>query len=515
MESTNRFPGLPSGVHLPAVRILLTEDAIKRAFVGFLKTFDRDRYEIDPDSFQASLDNVGKGGLVADGMLRFRQTNGKFFTCAYEATSRERIDEVRFTLNVAYFLWDCAAFGAVVMALGYAAFYATRLRWLVELKWAGNVGMLIGIWLMGFLLWYFTMRSWRKYRYIYAIEQFKQYFADDQWVVLGDDVFPSPLDPYRIELREQSTYNGFGLAIVDADAKVRVLVSPSRLDFYGKDRRIVEWFTQSQWYQAVTQNARVLKGMRPTLPSQGQVFVNKIVRPLQYLIWEPSKKFLWQAMQQPLSDSNVAFERFMTGHRSQKWVFFLSLIVTGVIGWEVAHFKGEEAHMSYQDIRNIYEGKNPEDYPYVITGEPIPYQGGIVKQSVEAVEEDVPTIDLSRDAEPTKPLPTKLEQAERAIGQPVNPCGVLEQSGWVVIDEQFVNRLGADTRIADLRVLGFEATVAPSYCIEKGKTGYVVYLNTIYPQEQQAREVLERFTAALSKGKRTIPNHKPTLKQLR
>jgi hypothetical protein len=245
------------------------------------------------------------------------------------------------------------------------------------------------------------------------------------------------------------------------------------------------------------------------------VFVNKIVRPLQYLIWEPSKKFLWQAMQQPLSDSNVAFERFMTGHRSQKWVFFLSLIVTGVIGWEVAHFKGEEAHMSYQDIRNIYEGKNPEDYPYVITGEPIPYQGGIVKQSVEAVEEDVPTIDLSRDAEPTKPLPTKLEQAERAIGQPVNPCGVLEQSGWVVIDEQFVNRLGADTRIADLRVLGFEATVAPSYCIEKGKTGYVVYLNTIYPQEQQAREVLERFTAALSKGKRTIPNHKPTLKQLR
>jgi hypothetical protein len=92
---------------------------------------------------------------------------------------------------------------------------------------------------------------------------------------------------------------------------------------------------------------------------------------------------------------------------------------------------------------------------------------------------------------------------------------VLEQSGWVVIDEQFVNRLGADTRIADLRVLGFEATVAPSYCIEKGKTGYVVYLNTIYPQEQQAREVLERFTAALSKGKRTIPNHKPTLKQLR
>ncbi|MDX2136190.1 MAG: hypothetical protein SFV52_15500 [Saprospiraceae bacterium] len=519
MESNSRFPGLPSAAHLPAIRILLTEDAIKRAFIGFLKQFYKNRYEINPGSFQASIDNISQGGLVADGILRFTQTNGKVFTCAYESTSRDRIDEVRFTLNVAYFLWDCAAFGAVTAAIAYAVFFVTRMKWLLLLGWAGNIGLLLSVWLMGFLLWYFSLRGWRKYRYIYAIEQFKQYFADDQWIALGDDVFPSPIDPYLQELRSQCIYHGFGLALVDANAQVRILVSPSRLDFYGKDRRIVEWVIRNPWYQAVSQNVRAMQPFRPTLPSSARVLANRIVRPVQFLVWEPAKKFLWQAMQQPLSESNEAFERFMTGQKVQKWIFFLSLLLIGMLAWQMTHRKVEKKQMTFQDIRDIYGGQNPEDYPYAITGEPIPYQGGIAKQYAEQ-EEETPTIDLSgSDAPPREkvtPLPVQPQpvQSERVIGMPQEPCTALAGPGWVVVDHRFGSRLDADMRTADLRSLGFDAVTAPLYCVEKGKTGYVVHIGTVFPREDQARETLQRFAEALNKKKLLLPGGKPELKRL-
>ncbi len=216
---------LPSALISAAV---LTEDDVKRRFVPFLKDFYRHRYEPLPNTVEVDFDSVGEGGVVADGRVQFRKPDDSLFTCTYEATSRDKMEEVKYTLNLHYFVWDCAAFAAVLAAAAYIIFYTSRFAWLVALHWPGNIGLLLGIGTIGFLGWYFTMQGWRKYRFIHAIAQFQQYYADDQWIAIAEDVFPSPVDPYLQELRSQCTYQGFGLAVVPAEGNVRPLVNPSR-----------------------------------------------------------------------------------------------------------------------------------------------------------------------------------------------------------------------------------------------------------------------------------------------
>jgi len=532
MEPDNRFPGLPRQPDPAVVRIPLTQEAIARAFSGFLRRFYASRYAVDPDSFQTQTDQVASGGLIADGILRFRKKEGDVFTCAYEVTPADRVGEVRFGLNVVAFLWDCAAFGAVTAATVYAVFFVTRRAWLLQLQWVGNLGVVVGVWLIGALVWYFSMRTWRKYRYIYAVEQFKRYFADDQWVVLAEDVFPSPVDPYLIELRNQCTYGGFGLAIMDRDAKVRVVVAPSRLDFYGKDRQMVEWLTHNQWYQAVTQNIRVAAGMRPKLPTTTEVLVNRIARPIRYLIIDPVMRFLRDAAHQPLSDSSAAMDQFMRAHSLPKWLSFLAVLVMGLLGRQLVVYEAERDHMTYQDVRAIYGGQNPEDYPYTITGEPIPYKGGIIKQYAEQADRFYPLPPEDRYADeriytppagvqappPSVPAPNPIpadvvqrDPAPVTLPPPVrpsqppdsavpDPCGAWSGPGYLVLDSRHAQRASAESRVLALRNIGFPASIAPLYCLENGGTGYQVYLSKKLPRADLAREVVEQLGRVLAKA---------------
>ena len=54
-----------------------------------------------------------------------------------------------------------------------------------------------------------------RYRSIFAIEQFKQYYADEQWVAIGKDTFSEEEDHFFQELKKQCVYNGFGLLSMD------------------------------------------------------------------------------------------------------------------------------------------------------------------------------------------------------------------------------------------------------------------------------------------------------------
>lgn len=532
MEPDKRLPGRPRQPDPTVARIPLTQEAIAQAFPGFLRRFYANRYAVDPDSFQTQLDQVASGGLIADGILRFRKREGEVFTCAYEVTPADRVGEVRYGLNVVAFLWDCAAFGAVAAAVVYAVCFITRHAWLLQLQIVGNLGVILGVWLTAALVWYFFMRNWRKYRYIYAVEQFRRYFADDQWVVLAEDVFPSPVDPYMVELRNQCTYNGFGLAIMDRDAKVRVVVAPSRLDFYGKDRKMVEWLTQHQWYQAVTQNMRVAAGMGPKLPTPSEVWINRIVRPAQYLFIDPVMRYLRDAAHQPLSDSTVVMDRFMKAHSLPKWLSFLAFLVMGLLGRQLALYEAERDHMTYRDVRELYGGQNPEDYPYTITGEPIPYKGGIIKQYPERdgqfyppLPEDryssgkireapamdplppptvpapqpVPAEVAAREAYPVT-LPPPVRPAPPADAAVPDPCAAWSGSGYLVLDSRHAQRTGAEARVLALRSIGFPASIAPLYCLEAGGSGYQVYLSKKVPRADLARDMMDQLGRALSKA---------------
>lgn len=493
MENTESqsFEHIPGGI---------TEDFVKRRFVPFLKNFYKHRYEPPSETIQVNFDNVGEGGLVADIVLTFRKSDDSPFVCACEATSRDKAGEVKFALNLIYFLWDAVAFGAFFSAIIYAIFYETRFPWLLDLHLAGNLGLIIGTFTIGFFGWYFTMQGWRKYRYIYAIEQFKRYGADEQWVALADDVFPAPNDPYLTELKNQCVYNGFGLALVPEEAEVRVLNAPSRLGAFGEERRIVHWVTRSEWYQKAAAMT-TLSNLRP--PDMVQTYWKKTKSWAQYLLIEPFKKYVWSILSKPFGQTKSVYSRFMSGQVVQKWVFVLSTLAIVPMCVDVLTHK-EEDMADLEKLQNWHGGANPEDQPgYVLDGPPIPFDGkptGVPKQypiSKNAPEEDIPTIDLSGSGDeeeeyaekPTRTPPKTASKPKTTNQGASDPCANLSgKNGWVVQDNAFSSQDYAAARAASLRAKDVAAQSTARSCFDGGGSGYIVWLGKVHPTEAAAKK---------------------------
>ncbi len=489
----------------------LTEDEVKRRFLPFLRDFYKNRYEPMPNSVAVELDNVSKEGWVADGKITFRKSDGAPFVCTYEATSRDKVAEVKYQRNMLYLLWDCAAFGMVGAAIAYVFFFETRLLWLTELKPVGNIGLLLGTGMIGFFIWYFMMQGWRKYRYIFAIQQFKQYFADEQWIAIAEDVFPSPNDPYLLELRNQCIYNGIGLAIVPYEGFVRKINDPSRLGIFGKDRKMTEWVTRAQWYQSLTQNVETMAARKLKAPDGLTVLWNKIYRPVHYLIIDPFERMVWRPLSKPVGQGTSAYSRFMSAQGVQKWVALLALVVTAPLFWHVITFS--DARVA--DLKGLQlrpEGKNPEDQVgYLIERENMPGDGqptGVPKQYPVSKNKKFPdednTIDLSSNdeeeeeetpEEKPKPKPT----ASRPVKKSLDPCTILKtERGWFVQDNAFTEKQLAIDRANEIKQR-ISCHWAAQNCISKEKTGWLVWLGELYPTEAAAQTAADNFARAFQR----------------
>lgn len=478
---------------------MLSENDIKRAFLPFLRQFYKYRYEYRPETLEAELDKIGDGGLVADGMVSFRKENGEWFVCTYEATSADKAEEVKYRLNVAYFTWDCLAFGAFSAAAAYACAYIYFQPWLASLQWTGNLGFVLGMGILGFLLWFFSLRGWKKYRYIYAIEQFKRYFATEQWVALADDVFPAPNDPYLQELRSQCVYNGFGLALVPEKGDIRVLNAPSRLGIYGKDRKMVQWVTRHQWFQAITENVKTIgQQYRPArLPDNFTFWWNKVWRPVRYQLIDPVKNRLWRAYAGSVGRDNAALDRYMRGQTVQKWVFTLSLLLIAPLAYQVLTLRED-------DVRDVVflTDENPEDqYGYLYEGESAKRKEsqGVPKQYPDPVEKSVPTIDLSSGAKAEEDIQT----IDLSSGDPepanADPCAEFrEQKGWIVADGDYASQMLAEERASDLKRKGLVCTIVPRRCLGGG-SGYLVRLGPVYSGQNTAGIQADNYAKALER----------------
>ncbi|MFN0034464.1 MAG: SPOR domain-containing protein [Saprospiraceae bacterium] len=493
----------------------LTEDEVKRRFAPFLRDFYKNRYEPMPNSVSVELDNVSKEGWVADGKITFRKEDGSPFVCTYEATSRDKAEEVKFQLNLHYFLWDCTAFGIVCAALAYVFFYQTDFVRLVELGLVGNIGLLIGVGMIGFFGWYFVMQGWRKYRYIFAIQQFKQYFADEQWVALAEDVFPAPNDPYLLELRNQCVYNGIGLAIVPMEGMVRKVIDPSRLGIFGKDRQMTQWVTRADWYQAFSQNVGNMAARRPKAPDALTALWNKIYRPIHYLLFDPFKKNVWAALRKPVGETSSVYTRFMSAQGVQKWVAFLAVLVTAPLFWQVNTFSDERvADLKELELRP--RGLNPEDQVgYLLENETIPADGiptGVPKQypvsKNKKFRDEENTINLSGDdeeeeypgIEDEKPNPKRAPKSATPGAKAPDPCTILQtERGWIVQDNAFDKKESAADRAYELRERGLPCQWASQSCIAADRTGWLVWMGDPYPTEAAAQTAADNFAKAFQR----------------
>lgn len=223
----------------------LTEDTIKKIALSYLKLYYRFRPRTGHTELEFNM--RAEGGIIVDGFLSFPKEDDKVFVATVEATSRNTKNEVRYRVQRWLLHWDAlvAAMVLVTIGLGYL-----HIRDIISIPTMGGwatwaIYVLLAV-IFLYLLYHFFFSRLRRYRYIYAIEQFKRYYADEQWVALGGDVFPSQNDRYFRELREQCIYNGFGLIIIDTDMRPHVHITPSRTDLFNRQRKKVEFFSLNE-----------------------------------------------------------------------------------------------------------------------------------------------------------------------------------------------------------------------------------------------------------------------------
>jgi hypothetical protein len=220
----------------PGLMEMLSEDRIKKAGLRFLKTYYRQRERSGGGANTVSYDVETEGGIIVDVLLSFLTPQGKPFRAALEATSKLSKEEVTYHLQKNLLFWDSFAAGSILTALLFGYSFAFKHFTIHQIGIVPTVLLLVM--LMALLVLLISKAvGWRnRYQYIYAIEQFKKYHVDEQWIAVGFDVFEHPEDELLLELREQCVINGFGLVEINADEEARVLITPSRKEIFGKER---------------------------------------------------------------------------------------------------------------------------------------------------------------------------------------------------------------------------------------------------------------------------------------
>jgi hypothetical protein len=229
----------------------ITSETIIKVSLQFLRRHYRERPR--KGDFREETHLRGMGGLVVDGQLSYEEEDSnRNVVITFEATDYFSRDELRFQPLLPLRWWDAIAWGFLITAV--LMVFAHLEHWLKPIFhyfWLG-FSILAGSVLVFTLLIFFLFRHWRRYRYIYAIQQFNQYYVDDQWMAFAWDVFNGPADPYFIELQKQCVVNGYGLIEVGSDERVHLHVVPSVDDpEFLLRRHVVQFFRQNDFTRFV------------------------------------------------------------------------------------------------------------------------------------------------------------------------------------------------------------------------------------------------------------------------
>ncbi len=224
--------------------ISITEKDVKKVALGAMRSYYR--FRVKAGTPELSSDVRGAGGIIADGYYSFPQGDGKWFLATFEATGLDSKDEVYFKRQTELLLWDSATFSWLITALLFGITHIAKVGWIL------NHGIFLTclyilLSVAFFFGFYFIMAGkWRRYRYIYAIEQFKLYHADEQWVAIGENVFTDSQNKYYQELRAQCIRYGIGLITVDDTRKPRLLVTPARREVFDHNRQEIRFFSKKR-----------------------------------------------------------------------------------------------------------------------------------------------------------------------------------------------------------------------------------------------------------------------------
>ncbi|MEM9835191.1 MAG: hypothetical protein AAF828_01735 [Bacteroidota bacterium] len=245
----------------------ITEQDIRRLSIGRLRLYYKTRPRREWDGINIIDKAHYYKNITIDARLTYVEPDGQRFIATVEASSLDKRAEVDFRFN--WFRWLAES---LVLTLGTIAFVLilTQVQGfnVIHSKYIGGFWswlLFFGLMLWGFYAFAIGVNL-RRYRYIYAIEQFKQFYANDQWIAISADIYPNHTGRKWRELQRQCIRYGFGLLQVELDRSVRILIAPKRGDFFEGNRRQLP-----TWVRRIEQAPVIGRLLPPAEPAPAEV----------------------------------------------------------------------------------------------------------------------------------------------------------------------------------------------------------------------------------------------------
>lgn len=469
----------------------LSEDTIKKVALAYLKGYYKYRPRGEGITI-ARLDMMGEGGIVADGHLTFNKEDGSPFLATFEATSWHTREEVMFHRQPVLLNMDAMAVGMLSATLLFGMLYAEKWPYFEQLgKYSTGLLFLFTVTLVFMLTRWFAARLPR-YRYVYAIEQFKQYHADQQWIALGEDIFPDPTDKNFKELKEQCVKQGYGMLVVDPNQKAYLVVTPARVQPEKKRRRIVRFENAQDWTRQRMEKLNLRVGWRKYLPQVLTDWVNRLELP------------------------DFSLQRYRRSYINQLVVVGASLIGTSVMMYDLFRIPpvryAEDTFV--EELEVLTKTGRPEtgeylvDTPFIDQFHKTPQTQNPLADERLFIPKPQPadTVPLApRDLLPgldEKPPPPAKKRPERA-----KPSGIsaydcdrfygMRGSRYLVLYDMVTDESLAKSKLDTIYDAGIQGGLIWMGCFEVNSGEFAVYLGVLFSTAEEAYSQKTKFEIML------------------
>lgn len=464
----------------------LSENTIKQIALGYLKSF----YRLRPRAFNTvtitGTDMRGSNNIIADGFLHFTQEDGKVFTATFEATSQATKDEICYRPRLSHVVWDSLAFACLLLptflAIAHIAHWyplAAENFWVRLLYLSSTLPIWMGIYFM-------TFRRLPRYRYIFAVEQFKQYKADDQWIAFGYDAFSGMKEKYRLELIRQCSRFGFGLVEINAQRLPKLIMAPSRAEIFVPKRSVFDFLPQGEW--------------------------QKRLQSMTLGPWQKLKKFL---REQFLPVQNRYFRWFPRTYYNQWALVLLGLMITiFLIRIEYQKLPTNFPNEKRYKKRVIADNKDERVEPsYFIVDAPIagfydstftPYEMRFNEEQFSGMIQSEETDDSEQAAAPPLRIIIAEPGDEIALYYTCDRYNGLHQTFYLLADSVYSQLSGARQRLVQLNELGLSATAVWPPCLGGTGKGFLVYVDELLVDSTGAAQLLDSLQLMLDSTDRRL-----------
>lgn len=489
----------------------LSEDNIKHATLSFLKTYYKNNSSRGFGDTVATLDMQTGDGIIADGYLKYSvnddpiaglsskdaekaildgkvkaPTKKSSFLATFEATSQATAEEVQYDVQNTLLTFDAMAIASIVAAGSYGYNYMNdqfTLNQLGTFKFFGGFLLVMIASTIAYILIFRKLLP--RYRYIYALAQFKKYHANEQWVSYGEDVFANPDNKYLLELKKQCIRQGFGLIAVDKGLQPSLVVTPRREESKKNKYKIREFTSQSNKAKKESKWLKKFKGIKGLPKFKG-------LPKIQSLSW--FKKFKLPSFKAPIEIDKEDYNRFSKSYWKQIGVIFAMLFVMGEIYLEEL----KNPNLVYADesryesiVTNETKNNRPEPFDVLVENDETA-ENQKIKKNKPAPTKKVKSTTLAATAPQTKVKTNPINAfiISNGLGEYMSyGCDRLsgiKGNNFLVQLDIATSSTEAVRKVKTFNENGFNCNAIWLGCFQNKNKEYVVYLDDIFDSKDVA-----------------------------